>query len=677
MSEDDLRRLRADPDAWLAGLLLAAAPGLTLLLAWLYQRPDADAGARAWFDAWGFGAAIGASVLQAAGALALYRRPGLGRGLVTASLTLLAGAATPALMHAPGVALAVALGVTATGFWLWERSRSSGPRRRFDRLSFIAGARLGYTAVWGWAVLFELTDTHLKAGAVLAEIGLAHAVVAWWDWRGPPQRLRALATFAVLSGLAAWLAWPNRGLAFTAAMLLPLVVGFLAGSVGEAPGRRWWHAMLEHPARMLVATFAATGFVGTGLLVLPAASAMPGAIDALDAAFTAFSATCVTGLAVLDTPNDFTFTGQLVILLLIQVGGLGIMTFSTAAAALIGRRLSVRHEASVAELIGSEDRGSMFVSLRRVLQVTVVVEGAGALVLTALFLIEGDGFGQAVWRGLFTAISAFCNAGFALQSDSLVAYQQSPLVLHVIALIITVGSLGPAVVMALPDAARGRATLQVKLVVYSTAVLVVLPAVFFALAEWSNTLRGMSVGDAVTNAWFQSVTLRTAGFNSVDLAAVRPATLTMMICVMFIGGSPGSTAGGIKNTTAMLLLLAVLAALRGRDDADAFGHRISHRSIYKAAAVATAGLLAVVAALLAVQLTQPLPFREAAFEVTSALGTVGLSIGGTGHLDRVGKVLVILCMFAGRVGPLTLFLVLMRRERPTTLTRPLSEVPVG
>ncbi|MBN2797578.1 MAG: hypothetical protein JXX28_00365 [Deltaproteobacteria bacterium] len=419
---------------------------------------------------------------------------------------------------------------------------------------------------------------------------------------------------------------------------------------------------LSSSARMLVISFGLISLLGGVLLAVPGATAVPGSIRFIDALFTSVSATCVTGLAVLDTSRDFTLMGQAIVLALIQVGGLGIMTFATAFAVLLGRRMGVQQEALAAELIGVADaRSDLERALRTVLKVTFLTELGGAALLTGLFSAHGDPLPQAAWRGLFTAVSAFCNAGFALQSDSLVPYQHSPAVLGVVGTIIVIGGMGPVVIVGLPALRRGSATLQTRVVVWMSGALLVGPAALILAFEWGHTLAGMSLVDKLSNAWFQSITLRTAGFNSIDFGAIQPATWTVSILCMVIGGSPGSTAGGIKTTTMAVLLLAVFGTVRGRAEVSAFRRRIPHRTVYEATAITTAGVLSVVVGLVAIQLTQQLAVDQALFEVVSAFGTAGLSMGATGQLDDVGKALIMLFMFAGRVGPLTLFIFLAGR----------------
>jgi trk system potassium uptake protein TrkH len=390
------------------------------------------------------------------------------------------------------------------------------------------------------------------------------------------------------------------------------------------------------------------------------------------------SATCVTGLIVVDTPSQFGPLGQAVLLGLMQTGGLGIMTFSAAAWLALGRRLSLRHEGAVAELVSAEDSRHLRNALWRILLVSFVSELGGAALLTLRFLMRGEPFGAALWRGVFTAVSAFCNAGFALQSDNLVSLQRDHLVIAAVGTLIVVGGLSPAAVVALPALVRRRRTaLQVKLVVAATVVLLVGGAIGIAALEWGNALRDLTFAEKLHNAWFHSVTPRTAGFNSLPMEALRPPTLALTVALMFIGGSPGGTAGGIKTVTAAVLALAVAATFRGRPEASAFGRRIPHAMLYRAASITTVSLVVVGVATTLLLLTQPASSSALLFEVVSALGTVGLSVGATARLDAIGKVVIMLCMFVGRVGPLTMFFFLAGQRRTAHWQLPEEELEVG
>ncbi|MEX2299748.1 MAG: potassium transporter TrkG [Bryobacterales bacterium] len=634
-------------------------------------------------------AAVG--LLGCGGALLLSRHR-WGRLLASAGVATAFGIHLDALMQSPALFLAgtLACGLALLGAW-------GGPRgfRHYSLLELHPDALMSrargacLTALGGWLLVVL---ARLEAGsAVIAVAAVAFAVAglfaAHWLWR--LQRFRAVrwkrvaaAVTAILAGAAA--SWPHRELAMTVAALLPAaaLVATTVLSRGVSTLRvesgDWWDTILNQPARLLVVTFLALCVAGTLLLSLPISSTRAAGVSPVDAAFTAVSAVCVTGLIVLDTPNDFTGFGQAAILLLIQLGGLGIMTFSTAALGLLGRRLSLRHEGAVASVLSVEGRHDLVHALRLLLTVTFAAEAIGATLLTALFFRAGDTLAEALWRGVFTSISAFCNAGFALQSDNLVGYQQNPWVLHAVGLLIILGGLSPAVVVAVPDLLRGkRVAVQIKLAVSTSLALLVGGAFAITAIEWNNTLAGLSFFDRLHNGWFQSVTLRTAGFNSIDIAAVHAPVLTLMMVWMFIGGSPGGTAGGIKTTTAALLMLAVVAAIRGRWDLIAFHRRVQTETVYKAAAIATLGLGSLLLAVVALQLTQNLPGAEAPFEAVSALATVGLSVGATARLDEVGKILIMTTMFAGRVGPLTLFLFLSGRFAKTAWEFPEERVDVG
>jgi trk system potassium uptake protein TrkH len=419
----------------------------------------------------------------------------------------------------------------------------------------------------------------------------------------------------------------------------------------------WWELFLNHPARVLISTFLGLCLFGTLLLQLPWATTK-GNIALVDAAFTSVSAVCVTGLIVLDTPNDFTLLGQGLILILIQLGGLGIMTISTVALHVMGKRLSLRQERLLTTMTETS-HSDLIGSLVMIVRFTLLAEIAGAVLLTICFLSAGDPLSLALWRGLFTSISAFCNAGFALQSDSLISYQTSPLVLHTVAALIVIGGLAPATCLVLPDWARGRAIqLAPRIVLVTTATLLLVGTVCFLVLEWDNTMARLSFADKLHNAWFQSVTLRTAGFNSVDISGVLGPTFLVMLSFMFIGGSPGGTAGGVKTATIGVLAMTFWASITGHSEVIAQNRRIPQSTINRAITVVGSGVLVWFFAVLAIQITQQLPVRELVFEVTSALGTVGLSQGATPYLDGIGKIIIILTMFIGRVGPMTLFTLL-------------------
>jgi trk system potassium uptake protein TrkH len=581
--------------------------------------------------------------------------------------------------------LLLALASTALLFAIWQRdlpgvTTRSVPRRPHPLEGVIAAVTCGVASV---AVVAH--GVWPRVAAVAAVLGLLFTLSSWvresWTTRDSLLRVRIAMTLLTAATVVAVLATiplvPPWALAISA--FAPLVGAVLSlRSSSSSSGQGLVALLLEHPARLLVVTFAGLCTLGTLGLSWPWCASRGGGIGVLNAAFTSVSATCVTGLVVVDTPTDLSLLGQIFVLLLIQAGGLGIMTISTSALSLLGRRLSLRQEAVMASLVSQENRADVYHALRRTLAVTVVFELVGAFMLAWAFTRAGDGWPRALWHGLFTSISAFCNAGFALQTDSLVPYQDQPIVLHVVSVLIIAGGLSPVAIVAIPRALRGRRLgLQVRVALVSTLVLLVFGFVAMGSLEWGASLEGLSFADRLHNAWFQSVTLRTAGFNSVDFGTLQPATWVVMIVLMFVGGCPGGTAGGLKTTTAFVLLLALVGSLRGRNSADAFGRTIPSPTVFKATAIATMGVLAVALALTMLLIAQPLPFHVALFEVVSALGTVGLSIGGTAHLDEIGKTLIMACMFLGRVGPLTVFLILSDRRVPSPWVLPSEEIEVG
>lgn len=633
-------------------------------------------------------AGLAALVLLTAGGL-VVETPRTGKGLATLGIlgTLALGARH--LLASPVAALAALVLSTSALVLLWKIGAPllefSRVRRRPVLEGRAQGASLLAVPLW-FLWLFTEAD---RSGVGLGAVGWAVAVSC----------LFGFAATATARGIPRLRAAAFRGVLLVAALVAPALWGkwwwlmsvFVAPSLAGALFLRdrsredWestsvWDPLLGHPDRLLVGTFGALCVGGTLLLALPESAAAGHSIGFVDAAFTATSAVCVTGLAVLDTPTAFSGFGKVALLVLIQLGGLGIMTFSTVALWALGRRMSLRHEGAVASLVSPKDRGRLFANASRVLAFTVITEALGALVLTFAFLRAGDGVGGALWRGVFTSISAFCNAGFALQTDSLIPYRHSPLVLHTVGVLIIAGGLSPAVAFALPALLR-RSTMpvsaEVRLAVTTTAALLVGGFLFFLAFEWSDGLAGLGFLDKVHNAWFQSVTLRTAGFNSVDLGAVRPATVSLMLLWMFIGGNPGSTAGGVKTTTIAVLAASVLHAIRGQWTLEVYGKKIPERTRARATVVVAIAAASGLVALVALQLTQSMPLELALFEVVSALGTVGLTIGGTAELDGIGKGIIVACMFIGRIGGLTLLMFLSSRRAPATLGRPEEEINVG
>lgn len=453
----------------------------------------------------------------------------------------------------------------------------------------------------------------------------------------------------------------------------------------EIPGQAQWRQNLD-PARFLLLGFALLILIGTFLLSLPAASATGERAPVLDALFTATSAVCVTGLAVVPTASYWSPFGQTVILLLIQTGGLGIMTMSTLFALLLGRRISLRERLLIKQALGEVTLAGLVRLTRYILIFTFLVEGVGALLLFLRFL--GD---YSPWRafalGVFHSVSAFNNAGFDLFGNSLEGFRADLLVNGTIMALIIAGGLGFVVNAELYSraaAGKGRGhpsfSLHTKMVLLVTAVFVVGGAALVFAAEYANpaTLGGLGLGDKLLASLFHSVSTRTAGFNTVPIGQLRPVTLLLTVVMMFVGGSSGSTAGGIKTTTFGIIGATLLTTVLGKRDVEMFGRRISREVVDRAWALAVIALALIIFATTGLLVTEGAKFLDLIFEATSAFGTVGLTTGITGSLSPAGKLIVVATMYSGRVGPLTLALALARRRQyPLRIRFPEEKVLVG
>lgn len=456
------------------------------------------------------------------------------------------------------------------------------------------------------------------------------------------------------------------------------IVG-ISGLLNNRQERRdwWWDFLLTHPAWVMFLTFFLLAFCGTLLLLIPGISRISGSISVIDAAFTSVSAVCVTGLTVLDTGRDFTLVGQLAILLLIQLGGLGIMSIATVALGIIGRRLTLHQEYLMSSITDIEQH-NLFDALLLVFRFTFSVEAIGAVVLTVLFLSEGVPFDKALFEGCFTAVSGFCNAGFSLQSNNLIAYQNSPAILATVGILIVLGGLAPATSLLIPAWLQGRTIpAAARMTLLTTVILILIGSLLILLFEWNGALAGLNIVDKFSNAVFQSVTLRTAGFNSIDLVEIAAPTVIIMVLLMFIGGSPGSTAGGIKTTTVAVLAAAFWSNITNHSEVTIFNRTISNKIVFRAMTIVVAAFLLLLVTSMMLVITQSASAGKLIFEAASALGTVGLTIGATAELDAMGKVIVMLAMFAGRIGPVTLFMLLNDGSTCRHLHRPDAKITLN
>ncbi|MBT0992935.1 TrkH family potassium uptake protein [Cellulomonas sp. DKR-3] len=450
----------------------------------------------------------------------------------------------------------------------------------------------------------------------------------------------------------------------------------------ELAGRPSRRPSVRNPGRAVVAAFAVGVVGGTLLLLLPVARSGPGGASPLEALFTATSALCVTGLAVVDTAEYWSAFGQVVILLLIQVGGFGVMTLATLLGLFISRRLGLSSRMVAAAETKSVGLGDVRRVVLGVATISLTVEAVTAALLTLRFAL-GYGYspGESLWLGVFHAVSAFNNAGFALFSDSLIGFAGDPWICLPIAAAVILGGLGFPVILELVRQHRHprRWSIHTRLTLVMTAVLLVGGTVFVTAAEWANphTLGALEPAGRVLAGFFQSVMPRTAGFNSVDTGAMNGGTLLGTDVLMFIGGGSAGTAGGIKVGTFAVLLLAIVAELRGDPDVDLFDRRMSSGTIRQALAVALLSVAAVVVPTMVVSLTSAFTLDEVLFEVTSAFATVGLSTGITADLAPGHQLLLVVLMFAGRLGPVTLASALVLRDRRRLFRRPEGRPLIG
>ena len=425
--------------------------------------------------------------------------------------------------------------------------------------------------------------------------------------------------------------------------------------------------MFRHPAQVLVTAFLTADLIGTLLLMLPVSRAGEGSAPFVTALFTATSAVCVTGLTVVDTATYWSHTGQAVILGLIQVGGFGIMTLASLVALFLSRRMGLRTRLTAAAETRSLGPGDVRRVLRGVFIITVVVEVAVAALLTARFRATyDDAWPTALWHGVFHAVSSFNNAGFALFSDNLMGFLTDGFILMPISVAIVIGGLGFPVLMELARNRRPRTwSLHTRLTLAMTAVLLLGGAAFITLTEWTNegTVGTLAPVERLLGGWFHAVQPRTAGFNAWDYGAVTDETLLATIMLMFVGGGSAGTAGGLKVTTFIVLFFVIVAEVRGDDDVIAFDRRIDDRVVRQATTVALLGVAAVMGGTMLLTELTDLPFRDVLFETTSAFATVGLSTGITPQVSGPGQLVLVVLMFLGRLGPITLVSALALRER--------------
>lgn len=437
-----------------------------------------------------------------------------------------------------------------------------------------------------------------------------------------------------------------------------------------------------HTAELLVLGFAALIIVGSILLVLPFASKSGESVGYINALFTAASAVCVTGLVVVDTMSHWTTFGHIVILILIQIGGLGFIVMGTMFALLIGRKINFRQRVIMKESMNKISVSGVVRLAKYVLIMTFSIEGVGALLLSFRF-IPIYGFVKGVWYSIFHSISAFCNAGFDLIGNfqSLTPFVSDPIISLVVVTLIILGGLGFVVILEMIDKRNFKKfSLHTKITLTMTAVLLLSGFVIVMALEWNNpnTMAELSTGSKFLSGIFHAVTPRTAGFNTLPMNELLYGTLLMTIVFMFIGGSSAGTAGGAKVTTVGVLVFTITSVLRGKQDTEAFKRKIPRELVNRALTIIGLSITLVILVTFILSITESATFLEVFFEAVSAFGTVGLSMGITSSLSTVGKIVITLTMFFGRLGPLTVFMALAeRRQVSSAISYPDEEIMIG
>jgi trk system potassium uptake protein TrkH len=436
------------------------------------------------------------------------------------------------------------------------------------------------------------------------------------------------------------------------------------------------------PGATISASFFVFITIGTILLMLPVATIDGEGTSLVDALFTSTSALCVTGLVVQDTSLYFSRFGHVVIMILMQVGGLGIMTLYAFFSIAIGKKLLISQQVTMKGVL-STGNGEIKKTILIIILSAFVLESIGAAVLAVHWSHEP--FDDYIFYSIFHSISAFCNAGFSLFSNSLIGYSNDLVVNVTIGILVVSGGLGFVVLSNLcgyfsffsKKGIKRRVNLHTKIVLTMTVILIIVGAILYYLFEYNNTLNLFSTRDKIFVSFFQSITTRTAGFTMVDIGSLATPTFLFFIFFMFIGGASGSAAGGIKVGTFFLIIAVVYNMFRGREDVEVFDRTIHRRTVQKAVSIATLSLLTILLFCLILLYTEDAPFHAVIFEAFSAFGTVGLSTGLSADLSVIGKVIVSVLIFVGRIGPLTLALVLGKEITGRKIRFPEERIVVG
>jgi trk system potassium uptake protein TrkH len=437
------------------------------------------------------------------------------------------------------------------------------------------------------------------------------------------------------------------------------------------------------PLRVIVISFLILIASGTLLLLIPAATMHK--ISFIDSIFTATSAVCVTGLSVLDTAKDFSLLGKIIILILFQLGGFGIMTFSMGFISMLGGNISLRWAFTFEDLYSEDGFISVRNILKRIVLYTFIIEGFTALILFTQF-IQDFSFFDALGHSIFHAVSAFCNAGFSSFSTSLIAYQNNTVVITITSFAIITGGLGFFVIFELVKRSIKRKekkslSLHSKIVLITTFILLVSGTIIFYFLESDYSLKNQGILSSFLISFFQSTTCRTAGFNSIEISSLRESTHFLMIILMFIGGSPGSIAGGIKTTTIAVIFLLIFNTFKGRNQIKIFKRSIHHKTIERSTSLFILSLTFIMITIFTMLTIDSFDlnhsFLSIVFESVSAFGTVGLSMGITSQLPDIEKIILSIVMLIGRLGPLTLVVAMTQNIKKSSIEYPDENIMIG
>lgn len=423
-------------------------------------------------------------------------------------------------------------------------------------------------------------------------------------------------------------------------------------------------------------------FIGGTILSLPISSASGEATNFLDSIFTATSATCVTGLVTVDTGTHWNLFGQTVIMILIEIGGLGFMSFATFISVLIGRRITLKSRLLMQEAMNTFNIQGLVKMLKKVMLFTFIIQFIGALILSTQ-LIPEFGVARGIYISIFSSISTFCNAGFDLfgNFNSYTAYYDNSIILLTVSALIAIGGLGFIVLLELYNyKSTKKLSLHAKVVLLITTILIVGGTIVMFILEYNNpnTIGNMNIKDKIVNSIVASISPRTAGINSIPIDKMTTTSKFITVILMFIGGSPGSTAGGLKTSTFGIILCTAISVIKGKENADIFGRTIPRGLQLKAVTLLIIGMGLVTTVTMALTIAEPNEaFLDVLYEATSAFGTVGLTTGVTQRLSEPGKIIIIMLMYLGRVGPLTVVMALISRKKGTNYKYPEGKILIG